>query len=199
MCENLINQETLTFAHKLSWKFYRRYSQGVISIEELKAIASIGLCEAANRYNSEKGLNFTTFAFLRIRGSMFDALRKELEKKRHTVQIPNADSSYNSKYSDEMNCFEQELALNDSSEKVENPEQLLLSQQRNAALHRLISLLPEVERSVLVMRYFDDKSFDEIAIVMGRASRSWVSTMHRRALDSLEDIIRKESKSQQFA
>ena len=44
--------------------------------EELVAFGQVGLAEAANGFEPSRGVSFTTFAHYRIRGAIFDGLRK---------------------------------------------------------------------------------------------------------------------------
>jgi RNA polymerase sigma factor for flagellar operon FliA len=44
--------------------------------EELVAFGQLGLVEAARQFDPERGVSFTTFAHYRIRGAIFDGLRK---------------------------------------------------------------------------------------------------------------------------
>lgn len=54
--------------------------------------------------------------------------------------------------------------LNDASIAVnENREQEMIDQQLLTEVKQLVALLPELQREVLIMRYFDDLSFKEIA------------------------------------
>jgi RNA polymerase sigma factor FliA len=46
-----------------------------IEYDDLVAYGSKGLVEAADRYDARPGVAFTTFAYYRIRGAMFDGLR----------------------------------------------------------------------------------------------------------------------------
>src|SRR4051794_27508917 len=46
-----------------------------IDFEDLVAYGSKGLVEAAERFDPRHGVAFTTFAYYRIRGAMFDGLR----------------------------------------------------------------------------------------------------------------------------
>jgi RNA polymerase sigma factor FliA len=46
-----------------------------IDYDDLVAYGSKGLVEAADRYDARPGVAFTTFAYYRIRGAMFDGLR----------------------------------------------------------------------------------------------------------------------------
>src|SRR5438046_1214586 len=46
-----------------------------IDYDDLVAYGSKGLVEAADRFDARPGVAFTTFAYYRIRGAMFDGLR----------------------------------------------------------------------------------------------------------------------------
>ncbi len=46
-----------------------------IELDDLVAYGAKGLVEAAERYDARPGVAFTTFAYYRVRGAMFDGLR----------------------------------------------------------------------------------------------------------------------------
>ena len=46
-----------------------------MSFDELYDYGIIGLLEAADRFDPDQGVNFTTFAYYRIRGAIYDGLR----------------------------------------------------------------------------------------------------------------------------
>src|SRR5262252_2218784 len=50
-------------------------SRSTIELEDLVAYGSKGLVEAAERFDPRHGVAFSTFAYYRIRGAMFDGLR----------------------------------------------------------------------------------------------------------------------------
>lgn len=47
-----------------------------VDIEDLIAYGDVGLAEAAREFDSEKGVAFTTFAYYRVRGAIYDGLSK---------------------------------------------------------------------------------------------------------------------------
>src|SRR5262245_52320469 len=53
----------------------KRTLSAAIDIEDLVGYGSKGLVEAAERYDPRQGVAFSTFAYYRIRGAMFDGLR----------------------------------------------------------------------------------------------------------------------------
>ena len=59
-------------AHQLNLE-----DRGKTEIDELMALANLGLVEAAASFDDTKGAAFTTFAYYRVRGAVLDGLRKE--------------------------------------------------------------------------------------------------------------------------
>lgn len=54
----------------------RKQFSATIELEELMAYGQVGLLEAAERFDPKVGANFLTFAHYRIKGAIFDGLRK---------------------------------------------------------------------------------------------------------------------------
>jgi RNA polymerase sigma factor for flagellar operon FliA len=54
----------------------RKQFNAQLELDELVAYGQIGLLEAAERFDSKVGANFLTFAHYRIKGAIFDGLRK---------------------------------------------------------------------------------------------------------------------------
>jgi len=74
------NSETLVAEHiDYAKALARKVSveiNSAIDIEELEAYGMQGLVEAASRFDPSKGAKFKTFSYYRIRGAIFDGLRK---------------------------------------------------------------------------------------------------------------------------
>lgn len=49
---------------------------GYVDLSDLMSAGTIGLIEAANRFDGTKGVGFNTYASIRIRGAMLDELRR---------------------------------------------------------------------------------------------------------------------------
>lgn len=54
----------------------RKQFNAQLELEELVAYGQVGLLEAADRFDAKVGANFLTFAHYRIKGAIFDGLRK---------------------------------------------------------------------------------------------------------------------------
>src|SRR5437660_736378 len=47
-----------------------------VDLDNLEAAGTLGLVEAANRFEPDRGVSFKTFAYTRIRGAIYDELRR---------------------------------------------------------------------------------------------------------------------------
>src|ERR1700710_3078151 len=54
----------------------RRQFNSQLELDELMSYGQVGLLEAADRFDPKLGANFLTFAHYRIKGAIFDGLRK---------------------------------------------------------------------------------------------------------------------------
>lgn len=59
----------------LAWKIHRSLPEH-LDVEDLVSYGQIGLAEAAQSFDAERGLQFSTFAYYRIRGAIYDGLSK---------------------------------------------------------------------------------------------------------------------------
>ena len=50
-----------------------------VDFEELVALGNAGLAEAAQRYDASRGATFSTFAWYRVQGAIFDGLRRSAQ------------------------------------------------------------------------------------------------------------------------
>lgn len=58
--------------------------KGYVEFDELVALGNVGLTEAAQRFDPDAGVTFTTFAWYRIHGSIIDGLRRASSLPRRT-------------------------------------------------------------------------------------------------------------------
>ncbi|MCA9205849.1 MAG: sigma-70 family RNA polymerase sigma factor [Planctomycetales bacterium] len=72
----------LEYVRQILGKLLVRLPDGV-DIENLEAAGTLGLIEAANNFDADRGVEFTTFSYPRIRGAILDELR-------HNCPLPQA-------------------------------------------------------------------------------------------------------------
>jgi RNA polymerase sigma factor for flagellar operon FliA len=82
-------------------------------------------------------------------------------------------------------------ALDGVTEGQPSPEDEALARELRAGLRSAIALLPDAERSIVQLHYFEDVSLDEAARRLGW-SRSWGSRLHARAVAFVRrDLVRR--------
>lgn len=213
------------FARNVSRKFYSQRSEMGIEFEEFYSAALLGLCDAAQRFDTSKGENFQTYSYLRIRGAMYDLIRRggwvargsipwlqnqpegfdleddeeqaqlqqPLQKRRSFVPSSVFELAGTLNIIDEINLKvwvegdgdHAELSYSDQLD----PESHTL--QRNLAkfLCGMLVHLPEKERQIIELHYFQGWTFEEMRHHFAGVSRSWLSRLHSRAVKRLRTQI----------
>ena len=70
-----IDPRDVSLVRDLLGRLAARFPRG-IDLDNLEAAGVLGLVEAANRFEVERGIAFKTFAYTRIRGAIYDELRR---------------------------------------------------------------------------------------------------------------------------
>lgn len=63
-------------------------------------------------------------------------------------------------------------------------------QERDVAVEAALAELPDKERRLLQLYYFEDRPLAEVGQIMG-LSKSWASRLHARAVDLLKDALKR--------
>jgi RNA polymerase sigma factor (sigma-70 family) len=150
----------------------------------------MGLVEAAERFNSECGVTFSTFAWPRIRGAIVDGLRRSgpfgrAEVKRFRKEAANNVGDGGSvavKGRPDADIPERERDLHLDVE-------LELDVRRQVPrLAQLLQRLPARERAIAHLHYFEGLQLSDVAVRLG-LSRSYVTRLHQWTLQQLQDDI----------
>lgn len=186
--------------------------------EELVAYGQLGLVEAAKQFDPSRGVSFTTFAHYRIRGAIFDGLRK-------MTWLPPAARRQVSEQGNANDVLESTAAAVNASD---DPE--FLAKQFNQAVDRLgavyllsslrdtqtpredpadprpapahtseyaesssrlrlaIDALPAEHAQLIRMLYLEGKSMSEVGAAL-RKNKSTVSRRHAEAVERLRDLL----------
>jgi RNA polymerase sigma factor for flagellar operon FliA len=196
-----------------------------VSEEDLISAGTLGLVEAAHRFDPSMGVKFSTFAYGRVKGAVVDCLRNNdqlaksareqltgLRKCIGEFRKSNARKPTIEELAQETGMTEQgvlkylsyekwdyvgSLAANVTDTEGESralaalipddedtPLQQLESKERVEQLSKAIELLPEREKQVIVMYYYEQLYMAEMAEILG-ISESRVSQLHTRALYNL--------------
>ena len=198
-------------------------SRCVFTQDDLVSIGIIGVSEAIERFDPQRGVKVETFASQRIRGIMLDEIRKvdwlprsvrdKYKKASKSLSEIDMDKIDGEKYAQAINMpigkFEQikgylanadavsltrsigeDMTLEDvisgDNEVVEQFEDAELKEQ----LIRLLKELPDRERMVITLYYYEELTFKEIGKTLG-ISESRVSQIHSEVIGKLKDEINK--------
>jgi RNA polymerase sigma factor for flagellar operon FliA len=187
--------------------------------EEFVSAGLFGLIEAAGRFKPERGQQFKTFAFLRIRGAVIDYIRqscdlsgyayrrlKSLEAaqqlREDRLEEKEAASARDvDTFEQSVGCLEKTAIIfrltrqagsEDASatdQESQNPERSLENRRTAKKIREIVATLPEKERIIVEQYYFHDRKLVDVAEQFAGLSKSWVSRLHDRAIEMLREKI----------
>lgn len=206
-------EQYLSFVTALAKKILKSLPS-FVELEDLEAYGQIGLIEASRRFDATRGVQFKTFGYYRIRGAIYDGIRKMA----WFDKDPNAEVIYgaaaNEVLSDSASAprsaqgqatldadIEQTkhtilrlagarlLSLDHESigevaDPSQNPEAAAELARAAELVRSAIAHLDEKERSVVEDYYFHHKTLEEAGAKLG-LSKSWTCRVHARALKNL--------------
>lgn len=192
-----------------------------VDLEDLIAYGEIGLAESARDFDPAHGTQFSTFAYYRIQGAIYDGLAKmtwtsrsrykRLRYEQMAAETLERESSENlgkDSLAGHGNWFGRVteklavvfLASGDAdgqasvTDNVEDPgesaPQLVLHREASERLRELVDKLPNEERRLVRMVYFEGKTLQDASSQMG-ISKSWASRLHGRILERLAGHLRR--------
>jgi RNA polymerase sigma factor for flagellar operon FliA len=205
------------------------FSQAIgADYEDLTSHGLLGLIEAVDRFDPAHGAQFSTYATLRIRGTVLDQLRARdwlsRAARKRAREVQNAVSSLwlslNRAPTDEELAAHLNLSLeqlrqaltesdrvllsldvvSDDTDEVSSLHEILADPQQadpavamldldlHARLVNALQALPERERVVLSMYYYDDLTLKEIGAVLS-LSESRICQLHARAVMNLRVLL----------
>lgn len=181
-----------------------------VDYDEVLCNARIGLLEAAKRFDENQQVDFKTFAYYRIRGAIYDGLRRsgwvprsiytkiKMEEAANDYlrfkaeHSSDSDEEYEHQLIDTVNSLASIYVVSlDASEEMEiedknhvDVEQKAQFAQVREHMRTAIDSLPEKEKKLIKMYYFQNKTLEEAGEKL-ELSKSWTSRLHARALDML--------------
>ena len=190
-----------------------------VELQELISYGSVGLIEAAERFDPRRGVAFSTFSHYRIKGAIYDGLREMGVFSRSSTRArwaANANDLLQSAADDEQAQRETSLTLDDEINSAQTiiesliPAYLLsldsdavpeMADMQELTLERIeqreligfvFELLGELssdEQQLIDALYFKHRSMTHLATEMG-VSKSWISRLHSRAIQRLRELMR---------
>ncbi|UCF32928.1 MAG: sigma-70 family RNA polymerase sigma factor [Phycisphaerales bacterium] len=187
-----------------------------VEIEDLIGFGQLGLVEAANRYDFRTGVSFETFAYRRIRGAIFDGLRKmtwlppgarSVVKFESGVDATAESLGEGAAASDDPEILaknfrqalrslgavfllSQEDEAGEGLEPAEHttPDQQAEQRELISKVRKAVERLDEKQQTILKMHYFEGQTLTDCAKALGH-HKAWVSRLHASALEQLHKLI----------
>ncbi|MFK7992075.1 MAG: sigma-70 family RNA polymerase sigma factor [Sandaracinaceae bacterium] len=185
-------------------------------VEELMAYGFEGLLEARGRFDPERGAQFTTFAYYRVRGAILDGVRQMayLPRRIHAARkaaetldresegVAETRATYGSDVAKvaaaraaqriedilTRTCAAYQISVVGQDVEPERPEESLIRAEERARVHEALKVLDDRERTLVVGYFFEDRTLDEMGKEMG-ISKSWASRVCSRALSRLRKVL----------
>ena len=204
----------------------------LVTMDELKSHGMIGFLDALKKFDHKRGLQFETYASLRIRGAILDGLRKndwvprsvrekakkiekayyELEQKylrsvtdqevMEHLGMEQKEFYHSIQETSFMSCISLDEPVDEDQERTRSTlmadmkdtinEELDKSHLREV-LMKAIERLPEKEKLVVSLYYYEELSLTEISEVIG-LSTSRISQLHTKAIYRLRGSLSRQKK-----
>ncbi|OGQ49454.1 MAG: hypothetical protein A3I09_04235 [Deltaproteobacteria bacterium RIFCSPLOWO2_02_FULL_47_10] len=184
--------------------------------DDILCNARVGLLEAAKRFDEAQNVDFRTFSYYRIKGAIYDGLRKSgwLPRSIYSkLKFEEASNEYMQYVSETGHLTTEEnpereisnmvntlasiyIISLDANEDIDIEDTSQEDLQKRAEFQQIrvhmrdaIASLPPKEKQLIMMYYFQNRTLEESGDKL-HLSKSWVSRMHARALDILLKRVR---------
>ena len=190
-----------------------------VDVDNLESAGVLGLVEAAGKFDPSRNAQFKTFAYIRIRGSVLDELRRNSPLPQHMLErvtlIRKAHRTLTAPATVEDLATATGLTLDEVSEtlaaerfnkmisweqtaqsgglapagKVAPPDANMEREEAIAQLAESLDQLPPRERLAVTLYYREELRLKEMSIVM-KLSPSRISRLLSHAMFTLSELLR---------
>jgi RNA polymerase sigma factor for flagellar operon FliA len=216
-------------AHRISVKLPSH-----VELDDLIGSGIIGLIDAIEKFDADRGIGFKTYAEFRIRGAIFDSLRsldwvpRSVRKQKRAIEQANRhlEQKLGRHATDEELCENLGMELPDFHKILANlkgatlgkfmetntnelqtpgegesaiafvaddfsddPYHVFQKQELTRLMADAIRRLPEKERHVVSLYYYDELTMKEIGAVL-KVTESRVSQLHTKSMATLRDALK---------
>ena len=193
-------------ARIIAAKLYGNRPDDSVPFDDYLQYAHVGLLEALDRYDTNRGNSFESYSSHRIRGSILNGLSQQTElhaqrahwreviaERRQSLAegtVDNPDKTTLEDFARLAVGLAIGLMLDDPAEpRVDesaeaNPYSATELSQTRARVRVLVEQLPEREREIMREHYYVQREFQEIAASLG-VTKGRVSQLHAQALQRI--------------
>jgi RNA polymerase sigma factor FliA len=184
--ENLVEGH-LPFVRRVAARMMPQ-ARPYLELDDLIAIGVEALLHAFARYDESRGVPFGTFAYLRVRGAMWEGIgavgpfSRGLVRRRRGRPEPHGPRTF-------LRLDERHADGGGARRAVEEQMAGAIDAARfGPHLAAALDSLDERERQLVLRHYFDGQTLHEIGLAMGH-TRSWASRVHASALVRLRATL----------
>jgi RNA polymerase sigma factor for flagellar operon FliA len=220
--------ESLTLVKHVAYRVARRLPSS-IEMSDLVNAGVLGLLDAVDKFDPERGVRFNAYAELRIRGAIIDSLRdldwaprslrkksRDLERTYGQLELklgrPATDEEVSAAMGETLESFhalidqlngltigsfestpnpaDGERLIDYYPDNGADPHSQLAADQLLKVLTKAIDSLPEKERLVISLYYFEELTMKEVGALLG-VNESRVSQLHSKATLRLRDKLKR--------
>lgn len=169
--------------------------------DDLVGYGMLGLTEAAQAFSPNLGVKFSTFAFFRIRGAIFDGIAEvswmtRAEYRRHHQHLQEQNTGHADPLDPDRRWAAgpaEVVPLTDRQmdELVGRPAvpgAQASRQETNEQLLAAVAQLPQREQQLITMIYFEGHTLQNAAVRLG-ISKSWASRVHAKIIQKLGRLM----------
>lgn len=198
------------YVYEIARMVYMKHHR-CIELDDLVQYGQVGLVEALKSYDESRGVAFKLFAYSRIRGAIYDGLKKSTEfmksrwyrdKIRHALAnikmmssgLDNDGAAVDKieKLRRVVKLFSQAYVLSldavSAMSDEKSPEQFCIGSQFKQQLQEALSKLTLKEYLIIKYCYYEDMNIACAGAKIG-ISRSWALRLHARAINRLYDEL----------
>jgi len=187
---------------------------------EINAAAELGLVEAASGFDPRRGVQFKTFAYYRVRGAVYDCIRKmtwATGAVRRQLVADRGTNDYLRDYTDTPGPATDAAGAGRELDRIagsvvcsyllsleslkfeiatsdETAEQKIQGDEARQGLNAALADLPPNNRQVMEAYYFQDLSLEQIGEKLN-LSKSWVCRIHAKSLEMLRERLQARARN----
>ncbi len=171
---------------RLAWSFLNRWRVR-IEEDEVTSITGAALCEAAQRFKKELGVNFRTFLFYYLRGMLLKEITRRVQDQKFRAPMIQSFQEAN----DDARGVSLENFVAPHAqvhEEFRNPEEILERKETLKLCREATQGLDVLEQKVLERFFAEDESVVDIAKSLGYC-RCHISRVKSKALSTLSEKL----------
>ena len=207
-------ESNISYSHAIAAEVIRKLPPN-LEKKDIQGWAELGLVQAAKGFDATRGVQFKTYAYYRIRGAIYDGLRKMgwyPKGRYHQMRFEMAANEYLKDASadpprpaspedqlqdlrqltdDLIGCYLLSLEgmpQEPSDQNQISAEEVVVRDQQRKHLRQCLAQLPETNRRVLQHFYFEGLTLEEIGRKLS-LSKSWVCRLHAKSLEMLRQRL----------